>query len=229
MRTSDAPIVATHSNAHALCASSRNLTDEQLDAVARSGGVVGVNFAASFLREDGRNDAATALGEIVRHVEYLTARMGVDHVAFGSDFEGAVVPDELGGVAGLPRLVEALARAPATTASRSTGSRTATGCACSTRRGARGAATFASRPTTRARRCSTPLERFAAPGLAVDLGAGTGRDTAELLRRGWERGRDRPRAGGDRAAAPSGGARLGAPADARRAASSRPSGPTATW
>ena len=66
VRTSDAPIVATHSNAHALCASSRNLTDEQLDAVARSGGVVGVNFAASFLREDGRNDAATALGEIVR-------------------------------------------------------------------------------------------------------------------------------------------------------------------
>ena len=40
VRTSDAPIVATHSNAHALCASSRNLTDEQLDAVARSGGVV---------------------------------------------------------------------------------------------------------------------------------------------------------------------------------------------
>jgi membrane dipeptidase len=105
---SDAPLVATHSNAHALCPSTRNLTDEQLDAIAASGGVVGVNFAVSFLREDGRQDASTPISEIVRHVDYLTERMGVDHVAFGSDFEGAVVPDALGGAAGLPALVDAL-------------------------------------------------------------------------------------------------------------------------
>src|SRR5919202_1128991 len=49
---SDAPLVATHSNAHALCPSTRNLTDEQLGAIAGSGGLVGVNFAVSFLRED---------------------------------------------------------------------------------------------------------------------------------------------------------------------------------
>ena len=53
-RLSDAPLVATHSNAHALCAASRNLTDGQLDAIRDSGGVVGVNFAVAFLREDGR-------------------------------------------------------------------------------------------------------------------------------------------------------------------------------
>ena len=107
-RISDAPLVATHSNAHALCPASRNLTDEQLDAVRDSGGVVGVNFAVSFLREDGHNDPDTPIGEIVRHVDYLAERMGIDHVAFGSDFDGALVPDELGGVAGLPRLVAAL-------------------------------------------------------------------------------------------------------------------------
>jgi membrane dipeptidase len=107
-RLTDAPLVATHSNAHALCASTRNLTDAQLDAVAASGGVVGVNFAVGFLREDGRTEGATPLSEIVRHVDYLAERMGIDHVAFGSDFEGAVVPDELGGAAGLPRLVDAL-------------------------------------------------------------------------------------------------------------------------
>ena len=56
-RDSERPIVATHSNAHALCASTRNLTDAQLDAVRDSGGVVGVNFAVTFLREDGLNES----------------------------------------------------------------------------------------------------------------------------------------------------------------------------
>jgi membrane dipeptidase len=105
---SDAPLVATHSNAHALCPASRNLTDRQLDAIRDSGGIVGVNFAIMFLREDGLLVRDTPISEIVRHVAYLAERMGVDHVAFGSDFDGAVVPDELGGVAGLPKLLDAL-------------------------------------------------------------------------------------------------------------------------
>jgi membrane dipeptidase len=106
---SRAPLVATHSNAHAICPASRNLTDAQLDAVRDSGGVVGVNFAVSFLREDGSQaPAETPITAIVRHVDYLAERMGIDHVAFGSDFDGAVVPDELGGVRGLPKLVGAL-------------------------------------------------------------------------------------------------------------------------
>jgi membrane dipeptidase len=91
-----------------LCASTRNLTDAQLDAVRDSGGIVGVNFAVSFLREDGRADPATPIREIVRHVDYLAERMGIDHVGLGSDFEGAVVPADLGGAAGLPQLVDAL-------------------------------------------------------------------------------------------------------------------------
>jgi membrane dipeptidase len=107
-RLSAAPLVATHSNAHALCPSSRNLTDAQLDAIGASGGVVGVNFAVSFLREDGGQVAETPLEEIVRHAAYIAARIGIDHVAFGSDFDGAVVPESLGGIAGLPKLVDAL-------------------------------------------------------------------------------------------------------------------------
>ena len=107
-RISTAPLVATHSNAHALCASTRNLTNAQLDAVRDSGGLVGVNFAVTFLREDGGEVRDTPITEIVRHVDYLVERMGIDHVAFGSDFDGAVVPDELGGVAGFPKLVGAL-------------------------------------------------------------------------------------------------------------------------
>ena len=107
-RVSSHPLVATHSNAHALCASTRNLTDAQLDAIGASGGVVGVNFAVSFVREDGGQVAATALEEIVRHVAYIADRIGIDHVALGSDFDGALVPEALGGIAGLPKLVTAL-------------------------------------------------------------------------------------------------------------------------
>ncbi len=108
---SAAPLVATHSNAHALSATPRNLLDSQLDAVRDSGGVVGVNFSVGFVREDGRRESNTPLADIVRHFAYLADRMGVEHVAFGSDFDGTTVPDELGDVAGLPRLVEALRRA----------------------------------------------------------------------------------------------------------------------
>jgi len=105
---SSVPLVATHSNAHALCAASRNLTDQQLDAIGESGGIVGVNFAVTFLREDGLLVPDTPISEIVRHVDYIATRIGVDHVGFGSDFDGATVPEELGGAAGLPTLVDAL-------------------------------------------------------------------------------------------------------------------------
>jgi membrane dipeptidase len=108
VQISDRPIVATHSNAHALCQVSRNLTDEQLRAIRDSGGMVGVNFAVSFLRSDGRNDADTPLEMVVAHVDYLIERLGVEGVGFGSDFDGATMPRELADAAGLPRLIEAL-------------------------------------------------------------------------------------------------------------------------
>ncbi|MDP9374427.1 MAG: dipeptidase, partial [Chloroflexota bacterium] len=89
---SDAPLVATHSNAHALCPTTRNLTDRQLDAIRDSDGMVGLNFAVGFLREDGHNDADTPLDTLVRHVDYLVERLGIDRVGFGSDFDGATIP-----------------------------------------------------------------------------------------------------------------------------------------
>lgn len=107
-RISDAPLVATHSNAHNLCAFTRNLTDRQLDAIRDSDGMVGVNFGVYFLRDDGGRDLDTPLDVIVRHVDYLVERLGIDRVGFGSDFDGASVPSELGDVAGLPRLMAAL-------------------------------------------------------------------------------------------------------------------------
>lgn len=104
---SEAPLVATHSNAHALCPASRNLTDRQLDAIRDSEGMVGVNFAVAFLREDGKEEDAP-LETVVRHVDYLMERLGIERVGFGSDFDGAKVPEGIGDVSGLSKLLAAL-------------------------------------------------------------------------------------------------------------------------
>jgi membrane dipeptidase len=105
---SDAPLVATHSNAHAISPHSRNLTDRQLAAIGETGGVAGVNFAVSFLRPDGRHDKNTPIDLIVQHIEHMIKHAGEDSVGFGSDFDGAVIPAELGNAAGLQILVQAL-------------------------------------------------------------------------------------------------------------------------
>ena len=103
---SNAPLVATHSNAHAISPHSRNLTDKQLTAIRESGGMVGVNYAASFLRPDGKQAKDTPADLIIQHVQYLLEHLGEDGVGLGSDFDGATIPAELGSAAGLQILVE---------------------------------------------------------------------------------------------------------------------------
>lgn len=105
---SDAPLVATHSNAHAVCATSRNLTDRQLHAIRDTGGMVGLNFATCFLRPDGRESAEMTLEPMLHHLDHLIAELGEDHVGMGSDFDGATMPKDIGDVTGLPRLQEAM-------------------------------------------------------------------------------------------------------------------------
>ena len=107
-RRTRAPLIATHSNAHAITPHARNLTDRQLDAIRETGGLVGLNLATCFLRQDGRMRADTPLDAVARHLDHLIGRLGEDHVGFGSDFDGAVVPADLADVAGMPRLFEAL-------------------------------------------------------------------------------------------------------------------------
>jgi membrane dipeptidase len=102
---SDAPLVATHSNVHALCASTRNLTDEQLAIIRESDGMVGLNFANCFLRPDGGSGSDVSLEVMVRHLDYLVEHLGIDHVGFGSDFDGAAIPSEIGDASGLPKLI----------------------------------------------------------------------------------------------------------------------------
>jgi len=102
------PLIATHSNTHALSPSPRNLTDQQLAAIAESGGLVGLNFASGFLREDGEKTIDTALEVMIRHLDHLLDHLGEDGVALGSDFDGAVIPKAIGTAAGLPNLITAM-------------------------------------------------------------------------------------------------------------------------
>ncbi|GAB4572400.1 MAG: dipeptidase [Anaerolineae bacterium] len=107
-RLSTAPLVVTHAGAAAITPSARNLTDSQLDAIGESDGLVGVTYFVADLREDGRWDVETPISQIVKHVRYIAERIGVAHVALGSDFDGARIPAALGDVTGLPRLMAAL-------------------------------------------------------------------------------------------------------------------------
>lgn len=107
-RLSRAPLVASHTCAHALCPSTRNLTDRQLDALRDTDGLLGMNFSVSDVRPDGFSNARTPLSMLVTQIAYLVDRIGIDRVGLGSDFDGATVPEAIGDVSGLPRLFEAL-------------------------------------------------------------------------------------------------------------------------
>jgi membrane dipeptidase len=109
-KLSDAPLVATHSNVHALTPATRNLTDRQLDAIRESDGMVGLNFSVTFLRADGARDPDVPLETMVRHLDYLVDRLGIDRVGLGSDFDGCTVPNAIHDVCGVPKLLDALAR-----------------------------------------------------------------------------------------------------------------------
>lgn len=92
LEASQVPIVASHSSARALCNHPRNLTDDQLRALAARGGVAQCTFYAGFLCEDA--DKAT-IHDALRHLLHMIAVAGIDHVGIGTDFDGD------GGVPGL--------------------------------------------------------------------------------------------------------------------------------
>jgi membrane dipeptidase len=104
----EAPLVATHSNAWGISPSPRNLTDRQLAAIKESDGMVGVNFNVGFLTDDGNNDPTMPLEQMVRHFDYLVEHLGIDHVGFGSDFDGATMPQDLSDASKLPNIMQAL-------------------------------------------------------------------------------------------------------------------------
>lgn len=107
-RLSDAPLVATHSNANAICPSSRNLIDRQLAVIAESGGMVGLNYGTFFLRRDGGSSPDMGWEDVLAHLDHLLDKLGEGHVGLGSDFDGVPVPQGIGDVTGVPHLQQAM-------------------------------------------------------------------------------------------------------------------------
>lgn len=102
------PLVVSHTAVHAICPSTRNLTDRQIDAVGQSGGIIGIMFEPMNIAPNGRPGAEATLADIVRHIEYVAGRIGVDHVGFGSDFDGADMPAGIRNASLYQNLVQAL-------------------------------------------------------------------------------------------------------------------------
>lgn len=106
------PLAVSHTGAHALCPSTRNLTDAQIDAVGASGGTIGVVFAPFIVdyktNDDGTVDNNMPITQLVKHIDYIASRIGVDHVSLGSDFDGAKMPEELPDASHLQKLIDAL-------------------------------------------------------------------------------------------------------------------------
>ena len=84
IKASRTPIVCSHSSARALCDHPRNLTDEQLRALAASGGVAQVCLYDGFLRKEG----GATVEDAVRHIVHMVSVAGIDHVGIGTDFDG---------------------------------------------------------------------------------------------------------------------------------------------
>ncbi len=142
LETSTKPILVSHSNAYALMPHSRNLKDEQLAALKKNGGVIGVNFYSGFLdptyndrvkrlyreqygkkgdytlsptrqyeklSQKRQHEANAPMSKLLEHIDYLVSKVGIDHVAIGSDYDGIESPPrELEDVSKFPLLTEAL-------------------------------------------------------------------------------------------------------------------------
>ncbi|HSL94253.1 MAG TPA: dipeptidase [Bacillota bacterium] len=105
IETSRQPIIASHSNAKALCGHVRNLTDDQIVALAKNGGVMGINLSSEFLVQEGQ----ASIADVVRHIDHICALVGPEHVGLGADFDGIKEPPfGLMDVSQFPALTEAL-------------------------------------------------------------------------------------------------------------------------
>lgn len=100
------PLVASHSNARALCPNRRNLTDDMIRTLADSGGVTGINFYGKFLGDK----TPGTLAEIIAHIKHIKNVGGIDCIALGSDFDGFDGGCEIEDASRFPKLVAALGK-----------------------------------------------------------------------------------------------------------------------
>ena len=106
MEVTGKPVIASHSNSRAVCDHPRNMTDEMIKALAEGGGVMGMNFAPSFVHPV----HATVQG-VVDHIDHIVELVGPDHIGLGSDFDGiSHTPEGLEDVSKIHRITAELAK-----------------------------------------------------------------------------------------------------------------------
>lgn len=101
------PIIASHSGVRALRNHTRNLTDDQIQKIAQSGGVIGVVFYTSFLST--AQASKVTIDTVIKHIDYIKSLVGVDHITIGGDYDGGITaPVGLENVSKMPALTMAL-------------------------------------------------------------------------------------------------------------------------
>lgn len=102
------PVIASHSNCRRLCKVNRNLEDEQIRAIAQTGGVIGVNFCADFLRENSGD--LSRVSDLAAHLDHMKQIGGIEVCAIGTDFDGISCSCEAADCSQFDKLADALHR-----------------------------------------------------------------------------------------------------------------------
>lgn len=101
------PLIASHSNAKKICGHKRNLTDEQILAVNKNGGVIGINLCPPFLNFLGE----PTVTDVIKHIEHIAALTGNDCIGLGADFDGIdETPEDIKGVQDIDKVFDELAK-----------------------------------------------------------------------------------------------------------------------
>ena len=108
LKYTNAPFVASHSNARSVCPHARNMSDDMIIQLAKRGGVMGINFAADFLDYNEEENALSKVESMVKHIEYIKNLAGIDVIGLGSDFDGIPQNLELKDCSYMPLLEKAL-------------------------------------------------------------------------------------------------------------------------
>lgn len=107
IETTSKPIIVSHSNARNICSHPRNLFDEQITAVAKNSGVIGINLYPEFLNNDGK----ASINDIIKHIEHIISIAGPNHIGLGADFDGIEkTPDDINGIENINTIFEELGK-----------------------------------------------------------------------------------------------------------------------
>ncbi|MGM0437558.1 MAG: dipeptidase [Bacillota bacterium] len=99
------PVVASHSNVKNICNHERNLDDKQIKAIAKKGGLIGINFCPEFIK----NNDKVKIDDLIEHINYIKNLVGIEYIGLGTDYDGITeTPEQLEDISKLPNLIKEL-------------------------------------------------------------------------------------------------------------------------